>query len=104
MESILIGKSQLISIKNQLIFSPSKISLEMNLIICRIIDKLWFYKNIDNKKTEEFYLLMNRKLAWKDFGILKIFHIKKMILFSFNMVVFIKFLVKLFINRTELNP
>ena len=62
------------------------------------------YKNIDNKKTEKFFLLMNRKLAWKDFEILKIFHIKTIILFSFNMVMFLKFLVKLFINGTELNP
>ena len=62
-----------------------------------------FYKNIDNKKTEEFYFLMNRELVWKDLEIKKIFHIKKMILFSFNMVLFIKFLVKLFINWTELN-
>ena len=63
-----------------------------------------FYKNIDNKKTEEFFLLMNRKLVLKYFQIVKIFHIKKMILFSFNMIVFIKFQVKLFMNVTELNP
>ena len=62
------------------------------------------YKNIDNKKTEEFFLLMNRKLVLKYFQIVKIFHIKKMILFSFNMIVFIKFQVKLFMNVTELNP
>ena len=37
---------------------------------------------IINKKTEEFYLLMNRELVWKDLEIKKIFHIKKMILFQ----------------------
>ena len=59
---------------------------------------------IINKNTEEFYLLMNRKLVWKDLEILTIFHIKKIILFRLNMVVFIKVLVRLFIKGTELNP
>ena len=59
---------------------------------------------IINKKTEEFYLLMNRELVWKDLEISKIFHINKMILFRLNMVVFIKVLVRMFIKGAELNP
>ena len=68
----------------------------MNLGLIKIL--------IINKKTEEFYLLMNRELVWKDLEISKIFHIKKMILFRLNMVVFIKVLVRLFIKGAELNP
>ena len=46
---------------------------------------------------------MNRELVWKDLEIAKIFQIKKMILFRLNMVVFIKFQVRLFIKGAELN-
>ena len=55
------------------------------------------------KKTKEFFINKQR-IHVKDFLNLKIFHIKKMILFSLDMVVFIKFLVKFFVNGTELNP
>ena len=56
------------------------------------------------KKSGVFYFLMKREFVWKDLEILKIFQIKNIILFRLNLVVFIKFLVRLFIKGAELNP
>ena len=68
----------------------------MNLGLIKIL--------IINKKTEEFYLLMNRELVWKDLEIKKIFHIKKMILFQIAYSSVYKISSKTVIKGAELNP